>query len=314
MSALTDEVKDPASPVALWLRSTFPDHKEIQKSFRVAAGPQQLLMPATVAPGTQGAAIDWWLRMLADGAVTLRLPLGGLMKRPGPWGEAGLELLSELGGIRAKVDRPVVGPLTPGQFADRNDEWWARVCYALALMGELFRAPVENSRLMSLSESSRAADLLALANDAEVADLIAMRDLARQRLLPSLPAGPVASGMTFDGSKDLNADADLIAGGMLVDFKAGQGGQPRADGTRAASLARSDLDQLLGYTLLDYSDRFGLHTVAIYLARFGYLGAWPLNELCTQLAGRPIDLTHLRAEFAEVLRGPLRTHWNQRSR
>jgi hypothetical protein len=57
--------------------------------------------------------------------------------------------------------------------------------------------------------------------------------------------------MTFDGSADLHADADLIVGGMLVDFKANQGGKPRADGTRAASLARTDIDQLLGYTLMD---------------------------------------------------------------
>ncbi len=49
--------------------------------------------------------------------------------------------------------------------------------------------------------------------------------------------------MTFDGSHDLNA------AGMLVDFKANQGGKPRADGARAAALARSDLDQLLGYAL-----------------------------------------------------------------
>jgi hypothetical protein len=53
-----------------------------------------------------------------------------LMKRPGPWVDAGLELLSELGGIR-KVDRPAVGLLTPGRFANRDDEWWARVCYTL---------------------------------------------------------------------------------------------------------------------------------------------------------------------------------------
>lgn len=71
----------------------------------------------------------------------------------------------------------------------------------------------------------------------EVADLLAMRDLATERLLAGLPTGQVATGMTFDGSHDLNADADLIAGGMLVDFKAGQGGKPRKDGTRAASLA-----------------------------------------------------------------------------
>ena len=50
MSALTYEVKDRQSPVAAWLGATFPQHKEIQAEFRVAAGTQQVLMPAGVAP------------------------------------------------------------------------------------------------------------------------------------------------------------------------------------------------------------------------------------------------------------------------
>jgi hypothetical protein len=129
-----------------------------------------------------------------------------------------------------------------------------------------------------------------------------MRDLALERLLPGLPPGPVATGMTFDGSADLNADADLIAGGTLVDFKASQGGSPRADGTRAASLGRTDLDQLLGYALMDYSDTYRLNAVAIYAVRFGYLAAWPLERLCAQMAGRPVDFAALRREFSQVLR------------
>jgi len=156
-----------------------------------------------------------------------------------------------------------------------------------------------------LDEHSRAADLLDLANDAEVADLIAMRDLARERLLPALPAGPVDTGMTFDGSADLNADADLIAGGMLIDFKAGQGSKPRADGTRAASLGRADLDQLLGYALMDYSDTFALHTVGLYAVRFGYLAAWPLPELDQLMGGQGTGMCDLRAQFAQVLRTQL---------
>ena len=111
--------------------------------------------------------------------------------------------------------------------------------------------------------------------------------------------------MTFDGSADLNADADLIAGGMLIDVKAGQGGKPRADGTRAASLARTDLDQLLGYALMDYSDAFALHTVGVYAARFGYLAVWPLAELGQLMGGEPLVLADLRVQFAQVLRTQL---------
>ncbi len=242
MSSLTYEVSDLSSPVAVWLRSKFPYYKGIQAAYRVDAGPARIVPSTAVATRTQGAAIDWWLRMLVDPTPSLALPLVGLQVQRVPCVPAGLELLSELGGF----DRD--GTLRPGhlvQLADRPDEWWARACYALALLVELYRAvSIAGSRLMSLTSSSRATDLLGLANDEEVADLIAMRDLARKRLLPALPtAGPVASGMTFEGSSDLAADADLIVGGILVEFKASQGSKPRVDGTRAASLPRRDLDQ-----------------------------------------------------------------------
>jgi hypothetical protein len=238
--------------------------------------------------------------MLVDPAVSLDLPLTALQTGRAPCVRAGVELLAGLGGIGQ--DRTIQS-MQPARFVDQSDQWWARVCYALALLVELYRAlSVEHSPLIRLSPSSRAEDLLALANDDEVTDLIAMRDLAREWLLPALPSGPVITGMTFDGSADLSADADLIAGGVLVDFKASQGGSPRADGTRAASLARTDLDQLLGYAFMDYSDTYHLHTVAIYAVRFGYFAAWPLGSLCEQMAGRPIDVADMRRQFAQVLK------------
>lgn len=316
MSALTYEVKDRQSPVAAWLGATFPQHKEIQAEFRVGAGAQQVLMPAGAAPGTQGAAIDFWLRMLVDPQPSIALPLVGLLSGRAPCLRAGKELLHELAAgesPRQTANREVELRMRPARFADRGDEWWARVCYALALLVELYRAAsVEHSRLMRLNASSGAADLLALANDVEVADLVAMRDLAVERLLPVLPAGPVTTGMTFEGSADLAADADLIAGGMLVDFKAGQGGKPRADGSRAASLPRTDLDQLLGYTLMDYSDRHRLHTVGVYAVRFGYLASWPLADLGQRMGARAVDLAALRIEFAGVLRNQLPPYQTRR--
>jgi hypothetical protein len=315
MSALTYEIKNRNSPVAKWLDATFPNYKEIQKNFRVGAGAAHVLPGKQVSPGTQGAAIDFWLRMLVDPSPSLDLPLAGLLSRRAPCLRAGQELLHELadgqiprgtGTGRAELR------MQPTLFSDRGDPWWARVCYALALLVELRRTPkVEGSRLMRLGSASTAGDLLELANDDEVADLIAMRDLALERLLPMLPAGPVCTGMTFDGSADLHADGDLIIGGMLVDFKAGQGGSPRGDGTRAAALGRTDLDQLLGYALMDYSDTYHLNALAIYAVRFGYLAAWPLDQLSTQMAGRPVDFAALRRDFAHVLRVQLPAQRNR---
>ncbi|MGS2617523.1 hypothetical protein ACVCAH_23815 [Micromonospora sp. LZ34] len=304
MSALTAEVKNPQSPVAKWLRSTFPHHQDVQADYREAAGIARVLPSPAVALGTQGAAIDWWLRFVVDPAPSVGLAAAGLRARRIPCRQAGLELLHDLGAI--DDEGRVVEQIHPARFADRSDEWWARLSYALALLVELYRSPrIDGSRLMRLGPESKAADLLALANADEVADLIAMRDLAVERLLPALPSGPVVTGTTFDGSADLNADADLIVGGVLADFKAGQGGRPRADGSRAAKLAREELDQLLGYVLLDYSDRFSLHAVGVYAVRFGHYMSWPLVELCTRLAGRPVDIAALRREFASVVRTEL---------
>jgi hypothetical protein len=253
----------------------------------------------SVALGTQGAAIDWWLRFLVDHEVSLSLPLVVLKMHRPPGAEAGLALLSELGVTAENAAARASGP---DRHNDRPDDWWARACYALALFVEIYRNPrLDNTRLTLLGPGSTVDDLLTLANDDEVTDLIAMRDLGREGLLPALPkAGPVISGMTFDGSKDLNADGDLIVGGMLVDFKSAQG-RPRADGTRASALAREDLDQLPGYVLLDYSNQYDLHSVAIYAARYGYLAAWPLDELITRLAGHPADIAVLRRDFADFL-------------
>jgi hypothetical protein len=198
--------------VCIWLRSRFPGHNDVQARFRVDCGPAQVLPTADVAMQTQGAAIDWWIRFLADPGPRLGLVLEGLIKeRQAPCFKAGMMMLA---GLRA-IDRDLtLLAVNAARFRAESDEWQARVCFALALLTELRRASsFDGSRLMRLGPDSTPRDLLTLANRAEVADLIAMRDLARPNLLPALPAGPVASGAVFDGSEDLNADADLIAGG-----------------------------------------------------------------------------------------------------
>jgi hypothetical protein len=265
-----------------------------------------------VASATQGAAIDWWLRLLVDPALNLRLAVDGIVYGRAKFGrhpcfDIGIELLEKLGGLD---DNHTLRPTDLARITDRNDQWQARVCYALALLVEPLRAyTIDGSGLTRLDQHCGVPELLGLANSAEVADLIAMRDLAQQHLLPALPPGPVATGPTFDGSVDLNGDADVIVGGMLIDFKAGQGGKPRKDGTRTASLGRGELDQLIGYALMDYTDAFTLDTLAIYAVRFGYLAAWPIEELLARLAGRPVNLAALRNEFKRILQVDLQHYW-----
>ena len=297
MPSLTAAVQRADSPVGRWMRTTFPHLAPLQRAVRAAAGELVVAPSAAVALGTQGAAIDWWIRALVDPRVSLELPIRGLWDRRAAFDGAGRELLDLL-----CPRRPTI--LEADLHADRPDEWWARACYALALLVERFRNPMATgSRLFTLPAGSTAADLLALANDDEVADLIALRDLARTRLLPLLEAGTVHSGPTFDGSHLLAADADLVVAGLLIDIKSGCGGPPRRDGTRSPALAGTDVYQLLGYALMDFSDRYALRGAGIYAARFGRLVQWPLTELIQQATGRSdLGLLTLRREFEDLLR------------
>jgi len=47
--------------------------------------------------------------------------------------------------------------------------------------------------------------------------------------------------------------------------------QPVVCAQCSMSLSRPDVDQLLGYALLDYPDEYALHSVGHYLARYGML-------------------------------------------
>ena len=75
-------------------------------------------------------------------------------------------------------------------------------------------------------------------------------------------------------------DADLIAGGLLIELKTV---------SKKPSLGVTDLWQMLGYVLMDYADEFAITDVALFSARYGYLAQWNLSTLLPQLAGKASD-------------------------
>jgi hypothetical protein len=100
-----------------------------------------------------------------------------------------------------------------------------------------------------------------------------------------------AIGPTFAGSELINADADLIAGGLLLDLKT----------SSKLSLAVVDLFQVIGYALLDFEDAFRVAELGIFAARYGYLAAWELDDLLDELAGREMNIHAVRDGFRRLL-------------
>jgi len=113
-------------------------------------------------------------------------------------------------------------------------------------------------------------------------------------LLPAVKSrqGRWALGPTFAGSEIMRGDADLVAGGLLTELKTT---------SKKPSLGVTDLWQMLGYVFMDYVDEFAITDIALFSARYGYLAQWNLDVLLEQLAGRPVTVAALRAEFRALL-------------
>ena len=88
------------------------------------------------------------------------------------------------------------------------------------------------------------------------------------------------------------ADADLIAGGLLVDFKASK------DRSVIPSVG---IYQLVGYALADLNDWYGIGEVGIHALRWRSRWTMSLDELLSRLSGRSRPVAEWRELFTSAL-------------
>ena len=85
----------------------------------------------------------------------------------------------------------------------------------------------------------------------------------------------------------------MIVDGVLIDAKT----------TVKWEINREWLWQVLGYALLDYSDRYGINGVGLYMARQGILFRWTLDEVIEGLcADKTASVNELRNQFEECVK------------
>lgn len=255
-------------------------------------------------PCTENAAIDHRLRYgfsdsraLPDTALlgiarTFRLsgPVVGTAIR-----RAGDDLESVLGEL-ISAERPASRsrPLLLSAAAEAR---LARLCYSMTWFEEVY----PSGRLWPGTPVGDAGpgftvdDLLAAVPAYAVEDLAAQAEVASAALgglRAACPPELVHAGPDFAGSPDVGgADADLIAGDLLIDVK----------GTITPSrLGKHEFCQLLGYALLDYDDEYRIGRLGFYLSRFGRLITWPVDEYLA-LLGSSRSLVELRNECAREL-------------
>ncbi len=131
-------------------------------------------------------------------------------------------------------------------------------------------------------------ELLAIPEPDWVDDMCKMSRLFKERS-GDLLLGRAILNPTFDGSGDIGgADADLIVDDCLIEMKA----------TVNHRMGRREIYQLLGYVLLDYSDRYLLNSAGFYFVRQGVMARWPLTDLLETLSeGKAPPLREVRQQF-----------------
>lgn len=299
---LTYELRDTDSPVRGFIEERFgAGLPALRRGYREGAPP--LVVPAGSAnPGTVGTAADWQLRFQLQSTPDLSLAVRGatLCRKGGiELIPALVEIASELGVSLPRQDQPPARTFT-GPVAGNETEpvFLARACWVLAALTEAYRGGervvLKGPLAQFAGRRVTGADLLSLAGQDGVDQLIRFHTVFETALIPKLAAWPGlwAIGPVFAGSALINADADLITGGLLLDLKT-QKARP--------SLALLDAFQLVGYVLLDFEDEFELREVGIFNARYGYLTTWGLHEFLRELAGREVNLPAVRDEFRSLL-------------
>jgi hypothetical protein len=290
---LTYELAQKDSPIRQFFDDRLtPGLKDAQAAYRTAAGP--ILIPGVpreaADAGTIGTAADWMMRFLVHPNPSLLLAAQGASLC------GMLPVLKELAFMLGFRDGGAEEFTGPARGSGAEPDLLHRACWGLALLTEVYRRgpDIAASGPISRLPHRSARALLDAAPDAGLNQLAGLRGVMESMLLPALASrqGLWAIGPVFTGSQIMPGDADLVAGGMLIELKTT---------SKKPSLGVTDLWQMLGYVLMDYADEFTITDVALFSARYGYLAQWNLDVLLPQLAGKPVTAAAMRADFRALL-------------
>ncbi|GAA3840835.1 hypothetical protein GCM10022226_74140 [Sphaerisporangium flaviroseum] len=318
--SLTYGLESPRTPLRRFLdRELSAGVRRLRATYRARLPSGPLILPGErvgTEAGTVGTAIDQRLRLAFTAAAAVddatRIGIGSIhltARSLGP--HRAWEALEAVGVQLEGLMNAAIPELglhdraRPLMRADQEEERLARMLLAAAW----YALNCRNYVAFPLTPLCKAAfadpggftltTLLALPHRHLVDDVLAQLRAAEAGPLGRLRADtdPAAClpGPTFDGSVHVAADADLIAEGLLVDFKSTR---------RIHQFPLPMILQLLGYTLMDYKDRYRIDQVGVYLTRAGALIGWPIEDYLALLGARRRQLSDLRAAFEKLLSYP----------
>lgn len=291
--SLTSHLSASSSPVRAWFAANLGDTRGVVgHANAVLCGKPRvecvLPPPPECDRSLSGTAIDYLARvMLRVNALELTTATRGAVG---------------LGGHAVRLEREAVSTVealmrSRATLGDDELVELCRMCLVLSRFEQFFRAgPIVWDHVGAPLDDEPSLDLYAerVVPQACVADLTAIAaaivtDHEDLRAAKSLTLNP-----TFDLSVALGgADADLIADETLWDMK--------SSASRDQIIKRTDVWQLVGYSLADVSDTHTIRAVGILAIRRRIRVRWKLAQLLKTLSGTGRSIEDWRADFASVV-------------
>lgn len=283
--SVTSELAADDSPLLSYLTELYPNYHVIQRRYR-SHRHERVVDPLGHYDSLIGTAFDHMIQCRFDPTAELALA------------EAGAEYAMEDGGFLCLqaleslrwMDLQSVATARLAQFSFAAALFTTVGRKRSVLRSPEFRRffPPEKSNTVFASN-----ELLRMAPDVVIANLLSLYDLALEELIPHFSSDDRenTAAPVFDGSSIIAADGDFVSARTLFEFKT----------TTADTLAMKFIYQLACYLLLDFSDQHRLESLTYYSTRFGHIATWPAVEFLSILAQRQVTLTDERLKFRHFL-------------
>lgn len=289
--SLTSNLSKRNNPIREWFESKLPNLETFQKDVRTC-GDLLLPSPTQVSLNTVGTAFDYRIRYWFDISPTDSLVAAIIGKIIYEADELDLSQLWKL--FVLSLEKTLQNTSPVGRELNKTEEiLLLRYCWVLALFEEILRGGFGiNSPLFTVA-STDPNELLSLASDLAIQDLLSLMKIAYKSQLLVKPIDKPILNPTFSGSMFVGgADADLILDGCLIDLKTTKSKTP----TRAF-LSRKDYYQLIGYVILDFKNEYNISSLSFYLARRGASVTWTVNDFIDQASSGKWSIKKLRKDF-----------------
>ena len=286
-TTLTSELKDKNSPLLHYIRQEFPNTIALRREFEARSG--QLLVEGGDAPApTIGTTFDVMTMLILDAS-----------HRPTQFPPS-FRWTKEHALVGAYLTEIAIAAMQP-DFKNPDVFYWC--VWGLGLLTEVHRAFLPDAPINKIvaTQAPVKETLFAISRlmpEDAIDQLLELREVADEHFLPYLPK-PLNLSPEFFAAKTCAADADVLAGGTLIDIKVQLGTLDKATGTRTDALQISSVQQLIGYALFDTYNANSIERIGIYSARYGNLTTWPLHEALEKLAGKRVNLGFQREQVLD---------------